>query len=461
MPFLPTNNFLTDDEKKKQQEQSSNFISNDSSNTFTLGLPNGNNPSNRNQPKQSGSFVNLNKYLDANKEQASQMGSDIAGRVESKATTAQQNVNSLASEKYNVGQVDTNKYLQDPVKNSDDDIKEYQALRSTGGYAGPDDISGTKNYQNAQKSVDEASGLVKNAGTEEGRIALLQDQYKRPSYTRGSQVLDQTLVQNNEDSKQKFNDVTNRFSNLNSLLDGTVRDVGNSINESKKQALTNKQLINSAEANSWNDLVNPIKARADEYNANNSALISRVNADVSDEILSEETLKLLGLSEGQKLYDMNLVNYLNSDTTQAGLDNVASAEERAKYLALQKLINDPTRTEITANGKAINPVGFDKARFDADNAAKLAELNRLFANKTISAEGGFEYEGDQAKGYAGLNVADYLARGDAAVSTYDPRNPFIPTSTAQEAIQLAKNEALRQLEEYLNQQKYYRAIKKG
>lgn len=476
MPFLPQNNFLLEEDKKKQEQQnnSSNLVSGDSGNTFTLGLPNGTNPTNKAQPKQSGSFTNLNKYLDANKEQASQMGSEIVNRVDSNATAAKQDIYNLGTEKQSVAQVNTNKYLQDPTKNTDDDIQSYQDLRSSGGYHGPNDISETKNYFNTQKAVSDASQMVNNAGTEEGRISLLQDQYKRPSYNRGSQILDQTLVQNNEDSRQKFNDVTNKFSNLNSLLDGTINEVGNSINTSKNQALTNKQAILDAESNAWNNLINPIQTRAAKQKVDNKDLISRITNDVSDDTLNEETLKLLGLGEGQKLYDMSLSNYLNPDYTEVGIDNAANADERARYLALQRLIQDPTRTELTADGKSINPLSFDKAKFDKDNAAKAQELADLFSRTSIGGDFSFAHQGGNIQGHAEANVADYLQRQAAAInatSVYSGDNSggaffdWNVLTPTQQGYADGRNgaiaAALANLEKYLTDQQYYRTVKKG
>lgn len=468
MPFLPTNNFLSEDEKKKQQEQQnngSNFISGESGNTFTLGLPGTTNPANKTQPKQSGSFTNLNKYLDANKEQASQMGSDIAGRVENKASIARQDIYNLGAEKQSVAQVDTNKYLQDPTKNNDSDINVYQDLRNSGGYHGPNDISETKNYFTTQKNVSDASQLVNNAGSEDGRIALLQDQYKRPSYSRGSQILDQTLVQNNEDSKQKFNEVTNKYANLNSLLDGTVNEVGNSINDAKKQAVLNKQAILDAESNTWKNLIDPIQARAAAQTKANQDLISRISKDFSDDKLSDETLKLIGLNEGQKLFDLSLSKYLNPDSSEVGINNIANADERAKYLALQRLIQDPTRTEITADGKAINPLSFDKAQFDKDIAAKQNWFDELAKNTTLQDDYGFEHQGWNVTGHAGGNIAQYLNDPNAISTSWEKSGggrigADFHNSAASDAMNVAKSNLISKIEKFLIESGYYNRLKK-
>lgn len=98
-------------------------------------------------------------------------------------------------------------------------------------------------------------------------------------------------------------------------------------------------------------MINPIQARATQATADNKALADRVLADAQDETLSDETMALLGLSEGQNTYGTNLSNYITPDYTQVGLNNAATADERAKYQALAAMIGDDSMNQITADGK--------------------------------------------------------------------------------------------------------------
>ena len=459
MPYLPYS--VLDEQRKKAEANGQVNISGTSTSVNQAAQ-------NVAAPKpvsSSGSWTNLNQFLDANKDQANEMGSQIVNGVQTVAENAKNSIDSFAAEKSNLGAVDTNRYLGDPTKNTDNDIKDYQNLKLNGGYTGPDDITGTKNFADASKYTTDAFQKVQNAGTEEGRIQLLQDQYKRPTYTRGSQVLDSVLLQGNTQSKQSLNDINQKYSGLQGLLDSTAADVGNSINGSKKQAFNNKNSILKDEASAWDNLVNPIKQRATDQNANNKGVINRVSGDITDNILNDESLNLLGLTTGQRIYDMNIGNYLTTDNTQVGLDNAANADERVKYLALQKLANDSSRTELTANGKQINAVKFDKARFDSDNAAKAAELANLFQKTGLTGSGGFENDGFNLAGSASANIADYLARGDAAINYgYSVDGAGRAGISGQQGVDvqnLSKANLLQQLNDFLNQQNYNRTIQKG
>lgn len=358
--------------------------------------PPGSNTSSARPQKSSGQYTNIQSYLGSNTEQAAQMGNQITQKVEDKSVQAQSDISKLAAEKTNTAAVDPNKYLADPVRTTAQDRQEYAKLRTTGGYEGPADISGTQNYKTAYGSASEADNLVKATGTEEGRMTLLQDQYRRPNYSRGLQSLDQVLLQNDPTSKQKFADINQKYSGIASLFDSTAAEVGNSINQSKRIALSNKNAILNAEAKAWEDLINPIQSRATQANKENPALVQRITDDARDEILNDETLAMLGLNEGQDIYDLSLGNYLSPNLTQVGLDNVASAEERAKYLALQSLINDPTRTQITADGKQVNPISFNKEQFEKDYAGKKSAaeeaMKKVVIDVTPTYSGRFTYQ---------------------------------------------------------------------
>lgn len=464
MSYLP---YLDDEEQKKQQGQNAQPNISGTSNVLDQGAqsvaPTAPKPVGR-----SGSWTNINSYLDANKDNAQSMGNQIADSVSKQATDAETKIGYLGAEKQQVvAEVDTDKYLSNPLDNDENKIKDYAKLKTTGGYEGPSNVSGTKYYNEALNATNQASAKVKNAASEEGRMNLLADQYNRPTYSKGSKILDNALLQGNTQAKETLNQVNQRFSGLNSMFDSAQLQVSDSIAKANTQALDNKKKIIQDEANAWNNLVNPIKQRAKDLTASNMNRINQVKSDLSDDSLSEDTLNLLGISDGQKLYDQKLMNYLTPDQTQVGVNNAANADERARYLALQKLINDPTRSEITADGKAINPLTFNKEQFMKDNLAKQQELDDIFKNTNLSNEYGFGHNEGYISSNANANVADYLSRGDSAITTdwNWKRGETLGASdyTTQGRVDAqngAKWRLVPQLENFLKQQNYYRAIKK-
>lgn len=370
MPFAPKPFSELDEEKKNQQQQGGINISGGAGANFSTGIP-GQDASNGAKPaKSSGNYANIQSYLDANKTQADNMGQTIASNVDQSANEAQQKIQSFDSKAPKVDVYDPNEIFNNVTNLTDDQKNQYRAQRSTGGYSGPQSIDQVEGYADTQKKATEANTKLKNAGSEYGQQQLLKETYGRPQYTAGENRLDQVLLQNSEGSKQALEGVKSKYSDLENLFSNSANKVGESINQANTQALNNKKNLLAAEQAQFDNLLNPIQQRADQANRDNPALVNRIQSDLSDDILSEETLQRLGLSAGQKLYDINLDRYIKPNITQVGIDNVANADERAKYKALSDLIQDPTRMQLTGDGKAIDPLGFDKDAYDKDYATQ-------------------------------------------------------------------------------------------
>lgn len=461
MPYAIKPN-LDEDEKNQQNGGGINISGGEAAN-FSTGIP-GQESTSAKPQKSSGNYANINSYLDANRDQADQMGQKIATNVETKAQDAQSKIIGLEAKAPDVKEYDPNETYSKLGSLTDEDKNNYRNVRSTGGYTGPDSIDKVEGYNDAQKATSEASSLVKNSANEYGQQALLKDTYKRPDYSAGQNRLDQALLQGSQGSKQALEGLSQKYSDLDQLFNTASSKVGESINKAGQQAVANKNKIAQSEVDQWKNLVDPIQQRADQYNINKDILSGRIESDLSDEVLSDETLKLLGLSEGQNIYDMNLAGYLQKDLTQAGLNNVATNDERSKYQALNDLFQDQTRNQITLDGKEIKPVGFNKEQFDRDLARKVEEFNRLSQATNLSGVGYQDLiSGDKGIGTSNVNLADYLARGDSAIgnSTKTDFGLNINPQQMQEAIALANADLKNQIENFLNQQKYYRKIKKG
>lgn len=456
---------IDDPNDPNKKNQGSTNISGGGGANFATGIP-GQESSGDKTQKSSGNYANIQSYLDANKDQGDQMGQTIASNISTKAEDATNKINTLNSKAPTAAAYDPNEAYNNLGSLTDEQKATYKQEKATGGYDGPTTVDKVDGYADTQKATTDAASLVKNAGNEYGQQQLLKDTYARPQYSAGENKLDQVLLQNSAGSKAAIEGVSNKYADLEKLFNETSKNVGNSINSANTQALANKQNILAAEQNQWKNLVDPIQARAAQMNIDNPALINRITQDASDNKLSDETLSLLGLTPGQKIYDMNLGSYITPNQTQVGLNQAANSQERSKYQALADLVGDPTRTEITADGKTINPVTFNKEQFDKDNAAKLAELNRIFANTNLSGSGSQSLMGDNYTLGSTTNIADYLARGDAAINynrIQGDGNINVNNSGGMidEAKNNARNTLLQQITAFLEQQNYNRTIEKG
>lgn len=332
--------------------------------------------------KSSGNYANIQSYLDANKDQGDQMGQNIASNIDQKAMDATNKINSLSSKAPTVVAYDPNAAYSKLGSLSDEEKNTYRDEKATGGYTGPDSADKIDGYADAQKAANEATGLVKNTKNEYGQQALLKNTYARPNYSAGENKLDQVLLQNSAGSKQALEGVGSKYSGLEQLFNDTNKNVGDSVNAANQQALANRNAIMAGEQQQWKGLIDPIQARADQMNRDNPALISRIGDDLSDETLSEETLSRLGLSAGTNIYNTNLKDYYNPNSTQVGLNEAANDQERSKYQALADLVQDQSRTQIDSNGKAIDPLAFDMNRFNSDIAKRKSEYDDAYNNLT-------------------------------------------------------------------------------
>lgn len=382
--------------------------------SFDTGVP-GQDAGASKDKKSSGQYTNIQSYLDANKDQGDQMGQKIASDVSAKADDATNQINRLSAKAPTVAAYDPNEIYgkidtlsknqrqeqkmsvgeptQTPTYDfntpqapkpqtglTDQEKNAYRTQRQTGGYAGPATVDQVEGYADTMKATNEASAKAKMAGNEYGQQQLLKETYARPQYSAGENRLDQALVQGSSQSRAALQNVNQKYAPLEQMFSTASNQLGNNINQANQQSLANKNAVLQAEEKQWQDLINPIQSRADQMSRDNPLLIDRVNADVAnqDNKINEETLKLLGLSEGTDIYDLDLNNYINRDITPVGLNQAASAEERSKYQMLADLMQDQSRTQITADGKTVNPVSFNKSQFDQDLSGKTKEYETAY-----------------------------------------------------------------------------------
>jgi hypothetical protein len=370
MPYVSN---LTEDEKKKQQQQSGLDVSNNNSSSFASAQN-----TSAQAPKpvaNSGSWVNMQSYLNANKDNTGAMADKVVNNVNQQGQTAQTGINTLKQTAPGViNKVNADDWFTNPDANKKE---QYNALKTTGGYTGPDSVDKIQGYADTQSAAQKAKQQADSLNNEAGRFNLLQDAYARPNYSQGAKKLDNTLLRQDATAKQKFEGANNQWQGILDQFNDASAQANTNINTNKQTALSNKNDLLAAETNAKNNLINPIQARASQANLDNKALADRALADAQDETLSDETMALLGLSEGQNLYGTNLSNYMTPDYTQVGLNNAATADERARYQALASMIGDTSMNQITADGKAITPVNFNKEQFNKDIAAQQAEYENF------------------------------------------------------------------------------------
>jgi hypothetical protein len=364
--------------------------------------------------KSSGQYANLQQYISANQPQAQEMGQKVAGNVEQAGQEATQKVEQFGAQKPSVQAFDPNQYIQDAPSLSAEQKQSYQATKQTGGYTGPKQLEQAQGYSEAQRSAQSATDKAKMAGTEVGQQELLSQTYARPTYTQGQKKLDQVLLGGNEQAKQGLSGLSQKYSGLYDVFNQKAQDVGAGINQANAQALANKQAIQGAESKAWTDLMNPLEQRAQQANIERPQAQQRINEDISDDLLLEETLQKLGLAEGQNLYDLSLGSYITPNMTQLGVNDVANQQERQRYQALADLFQDSTRTQIGAQGSGVSDVSFNKSQFDKDLQSTEQAYQAAMNQKSTKIPG---YTINQVKDMIPefqRSIAEASAKGTAA-----------------------------------------------
>jgi len=376
MPYAQTN--LKDEELKKQQVAGSAPNISGTSNSFATGVP-GQEPS----KKSSGQYANIQSYVDANKDQAGEMGKNIASNVEQKGQDAQTRVDNLSKSVSKIGAYDPNSvigkitgYNQNPwdpnsgperPEITNEEKKQYQTMKQTGGYTGPSDISGISGYQDTQTKAIAAAQAAKGASTEQGQQALLKETYAKPSYTAGQNKLDQVLLGGSQDGKQAIQSAANKYSGLEDLFKDTSTQLGNTINENINTALLNKEAFNPLETQAKSALLGEIQKQAMEQTAQNKSLADRALASLNNNTsIDDDILQRIGLRTGQNIYDLNLKDYLTTDYTPSDLNNAATNDQRIKYQQLADLFGDQSMNAIDNTGKPINAISFDNEKLLKD-----------------------------------------------------------------------------------------------
>lgn len=402
MPYLQEG---SDEEELKKQQEAGN-PTNISGQSTVLSQEA---PSKQGGPQASGSFTNLNQYLDANKETAPIMGGRIADDISQSGQEATTKIQSLATKAPEVKAYDPNNAYKNVVSLSDQEKKDYHMAKE--GYSGPKNINELDGYQETQKKHSDAWGKVQNASSDEGRFNLLKSAYARPTYSQGQQNLDNLLITGNQQAKSSIQGAAGQFAGLNKMLEDEKAKIGTTLNRNVQTGYQNQQAINAGDATAKQNLLKPIQQRADQANQNNQSLINSYRQSATSNAFSADELGRLGLSNGQNIYDMDLSGYLQTDASQVGLDNAATADERARYAALTALIDGQTGQAITANGRQIDPVKFDKTRFETDRTAKDTEYKNAYANQRGTALNA-EYLMNPAAGFDAYIPGAYTDRRD-------------------------------------------------
>lgn len=321
------------------------------------------------KPTSSGSWVNLNSYLDANKDQGTDVGNTIAGSVDTLANTAQDSVNNLGSGfnqavAQNTVNADSNavqgaisgaQNLKDGQALDPDSLAAFNAQKNAT-YSGPTDVTAFAGYGDTNNAVNNANTAVQQTGSEAGRNTLLQNQYQNSSangYNQGENNLDQLLLENSPGAQAALQPLQSKWANLNTALGDTVTAGNAAAQAGQATTAQTAQSAGDAATQAQQAYEQNLTSQEQQALAARNALISKYQGQTTlSNILTPDELAGSGLTNGQDVYNTDLKNYINGTTPTVG--SYANLDQYAQDSALSQLaggagiLNDKTQAG-TAN----------------------------------------------------------------------------------------------------------------
>lgn len=447
MPYI---NQPDDEELKKQQEAQAGNPTSISGQSAVLSTDA---PSNKGGAKASGSYTNLNQYLDANKDNASQLGAGVASHITGQGDAARTGIQNTEADFNQLADKGTIQGLDKAPEESTNIVKQArtagnlnQAQTSRFGeianaqYKGPQDLTGSSLYGDTSQKYQKAQDVRAAAGNEEGRFSLLKDAYARPTYSQGQQKLDNLILTGNNQARDAVSNAASSLSDLEGKWTGAQTNAANLASQRNaateaakagaRQGLVTNRNERSSEVDA--DLAAKQAAWANEYNQYNDLLSNYKGGDLE---LSRQQADRLALgNSGQGLYNTlagtNPASYLDLKAFDA--NKVVGQDQFAQLAALDQLGSQfgQANTSRFSDASQAGTLGlnnnFDASRFGAAATAQDAAFQDLARNTTIEGSAS-----EQAAGPSGsyrptitstmqANLAAYLE--NAANSSMNRNN---------------------------------------
>jgi len=348
-------------------------------------------------PTSSGSYQNLNDYINAN--QGSGFGNQFVGKVSGDVDAANQAQNQAANQFKQKSDQSTVKYdndvvssaINDPYSFSQDQNK-VNAFQNqlNAKYTGPQSLrDDTSSFNQAAGATKKAEDVTRAAQTEPGRFSLLNNYFGRPEYNQGQQSLDNLLIQGDQGTGQALQQAKQN-------ADQSRMNLQNKEQELQKYAAGNLATTAKTAADVRANTTAAEKAAQDQINANYQAALDRFNSTaVADKNklaslnLGNDLLSRYGLSSGMQTFGANPADFYDIGMNPT-LQNVTDKNLANKYNAYTKLLgeNNSFLDPNSVTGDFKSTPTFDANRFNSQIATNkqnylsgLAKLGKEFSQK--------------------------------------------------------------------------------
>lgn len=354
------------------------------------------------KPSSSGSWTNLQSYLDANQDQAGQLGSQVTGAVSSQADKAQNDITNASNDFQ--GQVDQNTVNQDQPS-VDRAIADAQNAKAGGtydpnelaafqkqygaNYSGPTDFTQSAGYGQTQGDVNQALDSLNSVKSEAGRNVLLQNQFgANGGYSPGEKSLDQLLLEGSPTNQAAFSGLQDQWSGLGTALSGAT-DTGNQYAQTAAQtsaatAKAAQDALTKANTDWQGGLNSQLSTAQQSYQSENDAIKAALTAGT----LTHDQLAATGLQGGMTTMGLDLSKYLSPGTNPT-IYNAATADQYAQSQALAQLAGAGGTSYLPQEyasqaGSAGSPWSYNAGQFTSDRNAAIGAYNGALSNTTVN-----------------------------------------------------------------------------
>lgn len=398
-------------------------------------------------PASGSQFVGIKQYLDANKPQSTKLARDVSGYVEGVGNEARSELDTgLKGFNQTVDQntIGLNQGLLDEAKNDATSVAGDQAKLSEfkkqrdAAYKGPNSFDESDFYQKTNSAVTKANQAAANTQTEQGQKSLLSDlqNAKKGKVHQGALAFDSSLLQADPNSKNILSKTKEGMSDISGKLTAAQEAALSKVGQAKQTTDATKQAIQGAftgEQGVQGQLEKQLKDKA--LGAVNQ---SKQQADQTMQLLktgatpNDEQLEILDISrdqwnqlKGDQGYlqstyginpyaDFSTYGTVKDPTTQINAQNVASAEDYAKYQALNQLMDTKNNflSDPTQAGKAdFDALDFNFGGLKGDITNSISLEKKAADQRAAEAAAAAEREAARQKQQSQLEQAAYFALG--------------------------------------------------
>ncbi len=424
-----------------------------------------------NKPSSSGSFTNINKYINANKDidadqggmagkvsnnisqQAQQQSQNLQGAQNAFNQQAQQNVSTYN----NMGAV--NQAAADPygfMQSNPQGMQQVQAAENAE-YKGPsgfESLSGSQNLNNLQTQNSNLQNLAKQTQSQAGQFNLLKQMFGTPSYTRGQQGLDQAIMNNTAGAQDQFAKARQSASQAGAGLNASEQQAQNQAQQYGQQAQQIGENARGTLNNAVGNVNTQLSGKLNDFTkqgGTQETLIANAQKQLASGQISPEVYAALGgdksgIAAGQYLYGLDPTSFITKGAAPT-VNQLASTQDYNKLNALNQLLgtnanvdnqsflgqfSDPGKAGTAGTGVNFNQTGFQNALKDAQGNYNntIGQENTGYGNQynTINSQLGevqhnyTNYGGDPVYGQAILKQSIGLPLSFQEKSNLDAKN---------------------------------------